>query len=297
MQSCGIAGLAYVVIESANLDAWERFGTSVLGAQASRRDGELTFRMDERLARIVVRPGSRDAVTAMAWEVTGRDRWDDVLARVRKFGMDVEVFDGPKAEENSVHRLARCVDPAGNKLEFVLAPFVEPVRQFVSPTGVSFVTGDQGMGHATIFVENYEDTVRFYTEGLGFQVRDMIDGGLRATFAGCNPRHHAIALVGWQDTHLDHIMVEVSDINMVGRALDKVIAGEAPLTQGLGRHWNDHMISFYMQSPSGFQIEYGCWARQVDPRDWVEVRQGGVGGGSIWGHKPTSLAPDLGAHE
>ena len=297
MQSCGIAGLAYVVIDSTDLDEWDRFGTNVLGVQVTRGEDGLVFRMDDRLARFVVRSADTDRIAALAWEVSGRDRWEEVLGRIQKFGVKVDVLDAGAAEQRSVHRVATCLDPAGTELELVLAPFVEPVRQFLSPQGVRFVTGDQGMGHVTTFVDNYDETVRFYTEALGFQVRDMIDGGLKATFASCNPRHHTVALVGWHDTHVDHVMVEVEDLNMVGRALDRVDAGEAPLTQGLGRHWNDHMISFYMQSPAGFQVEYGYGARTVDADNWVEVRQGGVGGGSIWGHKPTDLASNYNPHD
>jgi 2,3-dihydroxybiphenyl 1,2-dioxygenase len=294
----GIAGLAYVSVDVTDLEAWAAFGTEVLGVQVVRADGELVYRMDERLARWVIRQGDADAVRSLAWEVTGRDRWETVLESIEKSGTTIEVLDAEQATARGVDRVATCTDPSGNALEIVLAPFIEPVRHFVSPNGTRFVTDDQGMGHVTIFVSNYDDTVRFYTDALGFQVRDIIASGIRATFASCNPRHHTVALIdGGSRAFVDHVMVEVEDIDMVGRALDRVVAespGGAGLSQGLGRHWNDHMISFYVQSPSGFQVEYGCGARRVDPETWVEVRQGGVGGASIWGHQPTELAPHYG---
>jgi len=43
------------------------------------------------------------------------------------------------------------------------------------------------------------------------------------------------------------------------------------------------MVSFYMQSPSGFEVEYGWGARVVDDSTW-QVQQHARG--SIWGHRP-----------
>ena len=49
----------------------------------------------------------------------------------------------------------------------------------------------------------------------------------------------------------------------------------------LGKHTNDHMVSFYMKSPSGFEVEYGWGARVIDDATWNVVHHTS---GSIWGH-------------
>lgn len=50
----------------------------------------------------------------------------------------------------------------------------------------------------------------------------------------------------------------------------------------LGRHANDEMISFYVRTPSGFDIEYGHGGLTVDDRTWV-ARQ--TTAHSVWGHR------------
>jgi hypothetical protein len=55
-----------------------------------------------------------------------------------------------------------------------------------------------------------------------------------------------------------------------------------PISGSLGRHTNDHMVSFYMRSPSGFEIEYGFGARTVDDSTWKVQHHYS---GSIWGHR------------
>jgi hypothetical protein len=69
---------------------------------------------------------------------------------------------------------------------------------------------------------------------------------------------------------------------VVGATLDLVRDREIPLSTQLGKHTNDHMTSFYMQTPSGFDIEFGFGARVVDDATW-EV--GHYDSGSEWGHQ------------
>jgi hypothetical protein len=50
----------------------------------------------------------------------------------------------------------------------------------------------------------------------------------------------------------------------------------------LGRHTNDHMLSFYMRSPSGFEIEYGWGGREIDDASWHVQKHHAP---AIWGHR------------
>ena len=49
----------------------------------------------------------------------------------------------------------------------------------------------------------------------------------------------------------------------------------------LGRHTNDLMTSFYVRTPSGFEVEYGT-GRLIDDESW---ETGAYDAQSIWGHK------------
>ena len=65
-----IRGLAYVVVETTDLDRWRVFAESVLGmATSPSADGGLYVRMDERQFRFAVQPGQRDAYVVSGWEV------------------------------------------------------------------------------------------------------------------------------------------------------------------------------------------------------------------------------------
>ena len=165
-------------------------------------------------------------------------------------------------------------------------------RPAVSPYGTRFVTGDQGLGHVVLPVLNDSETLAFYTDLLGFRLRDSMrmpgeffgrpGGQVWMRFLGCCPRHHSLALAPMSPAAgIVHLMVEVATLDDVGRALDRCTRRKAPISSTLGRHANDLMVSFYVQTPSGFDIEYGTDGQVVDDSTWVSRESTAV---SLWGH-------------
>jgi hypothetical protein len=102
-------------------------------------------------------------------------------------------------------------------------------------------------------------------------------------------RHHTVAVAGVPGrAGFHHLMLEVTNLDDVGTALDIVNARKIPLAMSLGRHTNDLMTSFYVRTPSGFEIEYGTGGRLVDDDSW-ETRLHDAG--SLWGHRPPADGP------
>ena len=79
-------------------------------------------------------------------------------------------------------------------------------------------------------------------------------------------------------------MLEVDDLDVIGRNYDKVLAGAAPILSTFGKHTNDKMISFYVRSPSGFGIEYGTDGVVIDDETWLPTRYEVA---HYWGHERT----------
>ena len=80
---------------------------------------------------------------------------------------------------------------------------------------------------------------------------------------------------------LSHLMFEVRELDDVGRTHSLCDERGVIVTKALGRHTNDRMFSFYCQTPSGFELEYGWGGRIVDDATWsVETHFTP----SMWGH-------------
>jgi 3,4-dihydroxy-9,10-secoandrosta-1,3,5(10)-triene-9,17-dione 4,5-dioxygenase len=287
--------LGFVVVESDQRDEWRQFAEEVLGMMVDRSgDDRLFLRMDERVARFVVEAaradqegGVGDLGVVAGWECRSEEAWQRVAAVLERAGTKLEATDPPWPW---CRELFTCVDPSGLRCDFFYGGRVDPARQFVSPLGVSFVTGDQAMGHITIGSRDVEGAVEFYEKLLGFQVRETKTVGaerqMHWAFLGPNAREHSLALIGTADqSRVLHVLVEVTELDAVGRAMDRCLEGLAPMTVSLGRHWNDRMVSFYIRTPSGFDIEYGFGGRAVDAEAWSRREQGGSGLVSLWGHR------------
>ena len=66
-----------------------------------------------------------------------------------------------------------------------------------------------------------------------------------------------------------------------GRAIDRMREHQVLQTATLGQHTNDRMISFYMRTPSNFDIEFGYGGAVLD---WNEHIVHEFTRTSLWGH-------------
>lgn len=287
-----IRGLAYVVAETTDLARWKTFAEGVLGMMTSPAPGGgLYVKMDERQFRMLVLPGRRDGYVASGWEVLGRDAFEAGLATLQASGTSFSLADAQECALRRVQQLARFEDPSGNRHELVWG-FQSDFAHFASPAGVRrFVTGHIGMGHTVLPAPRFEETGRFLREVMGFGLSDLYlfrpagEQGptLPIHFYHCNNgRHHSLAIAGFPvASGCVHVMVEVEDLPEVGRAMDRMREHQVLQTATLGQHTNDRMISFYMRTPSNFDVEFGCGGAVID---WSEHIVHEFTRVSLWGH-------------
>ncbi len=67
---------------------------------------------------------------------------------------------------------------------------------------------------------------------------------------------------------LNHIMLQMQTLDDVGSTYYLCQEKGVAFRMSLGRHGNDHMVSFYVITPSGWAIECGWGGRTVDDATW-----------------------------
>lgn len=285
-----VTALGYLGL-TGSLGEWQQMaGIIGLRAAPASSDGEARFRIDERAWRIAVEDGDA-GLGYLGWEVGSSDALSRVRDRLAGAGVAVKA-DPELAAERGVLEVFSCQDPSGFRLEFFYGAEVSSTP-FVSPIGARFVTSSDGsslgLGHVVLLVDNAPAATDFYLGLLGFQTSDSIVSGFgTANFTHINARHHSLAIVGapaGMTSRLDHFMLEVDDLDVVGGVLDRVTEAGVPVTVTLGKHSNDWMTSFYLRTPSGCDLEYGVGGRLVDD-SWVP---GWFRSPSIWGHRRTAV--------
>lgn len=287
--------LGYLRIEATDVRAWREYGLKVLGMIEGRGSNPdaLYLRMDDFPARLVILPSTRDHLAASGWETADAGALDDIRARLDVAGVPYKEGTAEELAERRVDGLISFDDPCGSRLEAFHGVALEH-RRVVSPYGHRFVTGEQGLGHVVLSTTDDEASLRFYRDVLGFRLRDSmrlpgqlsgrpVDGPpMWLRFFGCNPRHHSLAFLPMPTpTGIVHLMIEVESSDDVGLCHDRALRRRVPMSATLGRHVNDLMLSFYMKTPGGFDIEFGCEGRQVDDESWIARESTAV---SLWGH-------------
>ena len=307
----GISGFGYLGIGVSDMERWRAFATDgVLGFEEIEvgDDGTAYYRIDEYHHRFALHPTGEDDAVYIGWEVPTRQDLDEVASRLTHAG--VVVTPGTEAEKanRKVVDLIKFKDPSGIPLEVFhggLQLWEKPFRPSRAISGFKTKTeiGEpMGLGHMVLFCKSLDETVAFWRDVLGFKISDYIDlsyvmpGLGTAVFFHCNPRHHSVAFVEMDvPRHLQHFMVELLNMDDVGNTYYKCLADGVPLSLSLGRHTNDHMFSFYMVAPSGFDIEYGWGGRYIDDNTWIVQKHVAA---AIWGHNPMrSAGPPPSAQE
>jgi 2,3-dihydroxyethylbenzene 1,2-dioxygenase len=273
-----VVELGYLGLAVSDADAWRTYAADVLGMEIVD-EGEpdrFYLRMDAQHHRIVVHRDGNDDLAYVGWRVAHAADLEGLSRRLDDLGVAYKVASSEEAEERRVLGLIRLESPGGVPTEVFWGPQVDHHRPFHPgrPMYGRFDTA-AGLGHVVLNEEDPEGAARFYREGLG------LTGGVEYVFRSrrgaltpqffhtTGPRQHSVAFgVGPMSKRLHHFMIECTSIDDVGLAHDIVRQRDIPITVPLGKHANDQMLSFYMTTPAGFDVEYGWGGRPPGP--WAE---------------------------
>jgi 2,3-dihydroxybiphenyl 1,2-dioxygenase len=282
--------LAFVGIEVPDPASLDAFFGEVIGLVPG--DAPHTWRNDGRVHRILVEAGDANDAAFVGFEARDAEAFERTRRRLDEAGFATTEGSEEDRRARRVDRLARTTSPWGVPVELVLG-LASAASPFASPSMPGgFLTEGVGFVLAVIATPALDDAHRHLVVGLGRRpsgCREVeIAAGieLEVRFYHCNARHHTVAMAKAPfelPQRLHHLMFETKERDDVGAAFDRVWATDLAIPNGLGRHDNDGMFSFYVASPAGFQVEVGHGAKVVGD-DWSENRR--YDRISAWGHQP-----------
>lgn len=283
-----VTELGYMGIGVKDLDAWKRFATTIIGMELSE-EGERDrcyLRMDYWHHRLVLHDDSSDDLLYLGFRVAGGEEFAEMQQQLSEAGIKYRVGSEEEAAERHVLAVLKLTDPGGNPVEIFHGPEVQFNRPLHPGRRMHgrFKTGAGGMGHCIIRQEDSAAAYRFYRQlGMRGGVEYKIQLGKQVvmpTFMHCNDRDHTVAFgIGESKRRLNHVMIEVDNLDDVGLTYELVREHKVPVTIKPGKHSNDHMYSFYFRNPSGWMIEYGWGARPATHQSEYYVRD-------VYGHEP-----------
>ncbi|MGB3931463.1 MAG: VOC family protein [Sphingobium sp.] len=285
-----IKALGYLGFGVSDLPGWRGYATDFLGLQpVDRPDGSIDLRMDDHAARIRLVADAADDILWLGWEVADAAALDRLRARLAAAGVSYEDGSPADVKDRQVEALIRFADCDGTPCEAYWGLLRRTEAPFLRPIGARFVTGRQGLGHVILITPDRVRTEAWYRDVLGFRVSDYVHAEMAPgmtvdfTFMRCNSRHHSLALCSVpMPKRLQHFMIEVDNIDDVGRSIYRAEDAGVHTMLSFGRHSNDNMLSVYYITPSGFAVEYGWGGLEVEDESWHVQNHAAP---SAWGHR------------
>ncbi len=266
-----VTEMGYMGIGVKNSEEWKKFASELVGFEIA--DGEerdrFYLRMDYWHHRLIVHNDDSDDLLYLGLRVAGPEEFSEMQHQLSAAGIKFRVGSEEEAQERRVLEILKLTDPDGTPLEIFHGPLIQFSRPFHPGRRMHgrFKTGSGGMGHCIIRQKDPQAAYRFYSQlGMRGSVEYKIPMGKRGVmpiiFMHCNERDHTVAFgLAGPERRINHLMIEVDNLDDVGLTHDLIRRTKTPVTIALGKHSNDHMYSFYFRNPSGWILEYGWGAR------------------------------------
>lgn len=282
-----VTELGYMGIGVKDLDAWKDFATRIVGLELADEGerGRCYLRMDYWHHRLALHQDDSDDLLYLGLRVGGAEEFAEMQRQLAALGIGFRVASPEEAAERRVLEILKLEDPGGNPIEIFHGPEVQSAKPFHPGRAMHgrFKTGSGGLGHCIVREPDPQAAYRFY-RALG--MRGGVEYKLRVgpriltpIFMHCNERDHTVAFgLGSPDRRINHLMIEVDNLDDVGLTHDLIRRHEVPITISLGKHSNDRMYSFYFRNPSGWIWEYGWGGRPATHQSEYYVED-------VYGHR------------
>ncbi|PJZ77390.1 VOC family protein [Leptospira neocaledonica] len=288
------AQLGYVIIESNHLDRWLQLGKDAIGLHAEYLSEDiLSFRIDWHVRRFLIRKGDAEDFTVLGFQIKDENSLKKILEKLKERKVEVRRGSGIEASLRGIEAFWEFSGPKGLKIEIFTNPILTETPLNMLSKG--FVTEQFGMGHVAIVSKQPERLIKFWKEIFGARVSDQIEQKMSGvildiTFLRMNPRHHSIAIAATRGLRMDplstkiqHLNIEVKNLEDMTQAYRRCKELGFEIAHGIGQHPNDLELSFYIVTPSGFELEIGWNPISVSEIQWKQNKYKQI---SAWGHEP-----------
>jgi 2,3-dihydroxy-p-cumate/2,3-dihydroxybenzoate 3,4-dioxygenase len=244
--------LAYIALQVRDSGRSAAFLKNIVGLDdgAPAAGGRRFLRCSNDHHNVVLTEGAEPKLERLGFEMESERELDAAEAHLRSLGLSPVQVDGAECRALGQGRSIRFVEP-GSGLTLELLASMEPSGTPYRHT----ITKIARLGHVVLGAARPQQTADFFVKQLNFKVSDVIDG--MVTFMRCfpNPFHHSLAIVQAPENRLHHVNFMVTDLDDIGRALNRLKQNDVPIVFGPGRHPPSESVFLYFLDPDGITFE------------------------------------------
>lgn len=280
--------LGYVALGVTDIQKSIPYYRDIIGLQLNAQENDTAyFSCSDDHHNVVLENSSKPGLQRVAWELENDAELNSAAAHLKNHG--IQVYELPAAESAALHqgRTLRFKEPnAGICFEFYSHQHKRGLTY--QPT----VSKIARLGHVVVSFPDWPAAVKFFQEVMNFKVSDYVDGFIAFMRCFPNPFHHSFgvgnAKLRGDKPGLHHVNFMVTDMDDIGRALNRLPASDVPIVFGPGRHPPSGSIFYYFLEPDGMTLEYSFGMEEFpeqDPRKprLLEPRPDSV---DYWGGMP-----------
>ncbi len=245
--------LGYAALQVTDLSASALFYSEVMGLTIERAEATAVWlRCSDKPYDLVLEAGEIAGLSRIGFELESRGELAKAFDHIAGVGL-TPAWTGDDA--------FRFRNPGtGLELDYYADPPSAPTPY--EPTVTQIVR----LGHVVMNVIDYASAHRFWVDQLGFEISDHVPGKIAFLRCWPNPLHHSLALLTGDSDGLNHFNFMVTDIDDIGRAMNRMKQAGVPIVFGPGRHLPSGSIFLYMLDPDGMSTEYSFGMEEFPER-------------------------------
>ena len=264
------ARLGYCRLRCTDLARSMAFYRDLMGLTVAAQDGATAWlRCSDKPYDLILDGGTSPGLAAIGFEVESGADLDTAHTIAERLGLNPRWADGTDCAAMQVRRSLRLTEPVtGVELDFYIG---QAVNQPVSLP----LTQIARLGHVVMNVADLSAAHDFWVGQLGFAVSDRVEGLAEWLRCWPNPLHHSLALLQAQGgaNTLHHINFMVTDIDDIGKAMNRLKAADVPIVFGPGRHLPSTSIFLYFLDPDGNSMEFSFGMELFEEHGAREARE------------------------
>lgn len=242
----------YVALNVTDLDRAIPFYRDLVGLTLEeQRPDALFFRCSDDHHNLVLYRAAEPGIRRMGFELESAADLEQARRWIREQGWVIEDLDDDECRslhqgETFRFRIPDCT------LTFEFYARMARAASPFEPT----VAKIQRLGHVVVGAAQAERVVQTLTERLNFRISDRF--GDQVTFMRCfpNPYHHSFGIARADRDRFHHVNFMVSDVDDVGRGMNRMKKHGVEIVYGPGRHDISNSIFLYYLDPDGLTVEY-----------------------------------------
>lgn len=254
--------LSHVALAVSDLERSLLFYRDLVGLTLDRRDGDTAYlRCADLPQSIVLQEGAEPGLLRVAFELESRGDLDRAFAHLDAEGFAPRWLDADQAAELRVGAGLRFREPGcGLGFEFHVDP---QAGDDIAPGHTAIAR----LGHVVLNVADFDAVEASLVGKLNFLTSDHVPGKIGFLRAFPNRYHHSFAILKGPADGYNHVNFMVSDIDDIGRAINRMKAADVPIVFGPGRHLPSGSIFLYFLDPDGMTTEYSFGMEEFDETD------------------------------